>query len=116
MTSASNGESLKPNTPFENQDQLVSDATSLRFSSGVGGDARARRLGRLDASRTAIFICDMQERFASSIVHFDTVVGNAERILRAANMLGVLTIATEQYPKVIHQNTSIAIAKLTFSD
>ena len=100
MTSTNNGESLKGGTPFESQDQLVSENISLRSSSGVGGDARARRLGRLDPSHTAVFICDLQERFAPSIVHFDTVVGNAERILKVANMLSTPTIATEQYPKV----------------
>ena len=73
---------------------------SLRSSSGVGGDARARRLGKLEAANTAIFMCDIQERFASSIAHFETIVSNTERILKVANMLAVPVVATEQYPKV----------------
>ena len=73
---------------------------SLRSSSGVGGDARTRRLGRIDPKNTAIFVCDMQERFAPSIVHFNTIVENTERILKTANVLSVPIIATEQYPKV----------------
>ena len=98
MSSVSNGNS------FENgcKSNLVGSDTmeSLRSSSGVGGDARARRLGKLDARHTAVFVCDIQERFASSIAHFDTIVGNTERLLKVVNMLGLPTIATEQYPKV----------------
>lgn len=96
MTSNSNGESHASETKLtqENMD-------SMRSSSGVGGDARARRLGKLESAHTAVFVCDIQEKFAPSIAHFDTVVNNSERLLKVANILGVPIIATEQYPKVI---------------
>ena len=41
-----------------------------------------------------------QERFAPSIQHFKTVVSNAERIIKTANILNMACIVTEQYPKV----------------
>lgn len=106
MMTSENG-SDKPGAmaqPFDNQSNIQSlhgsTSESLRSSSGVGGDARARRLGRLDPENTAIFVCDLQERFAPSIVHFNTIVENTERILKTANMLSIPIIATEQYPKV----------------
>ena len=95
MTSNANGESLVSETKLS-QDNME----SMRSSSGVGGDARARRLGKLDPSHSVIFVCDVQEKFAPSITHFDTIVNNTERLLKASNMLGIPTIATEQYPKV----------------
>ena len=101
MESIGNGKSL---ANVEASGKLNSSGTdrvdSLRYSSGVGGDARARRLGKLEASSTAIFMCDIQDRFASSIAHFETIVSNTERILKVANMLTVPVVATEQYPKV----------------
>ena len=73
---------------------------STRSSSGVGGDARARRLGKLEPTHTALFVCDIQEKFSPSITHFDTIVKNTERLVKVVNMLGIPVIATEQYPKV----------------
>ena len=71
MESLGNGESLD-NLECSGKLNLTDTdrVDSLRSSSGVGGDARARRLGKLEASNTAIFMCDIQERFASSIAHF----------------------------------------------
>ena len=102
MATESNGSSFEDVEALcSNQNTSVSDKVeSLRSSSGVGGDARARRLGKLEPNNTAIFICDIQERFATSIVHFETIVKNTERILKVANMLGIPMVATEQYPKV----------------
>ena len=58
-----------------------------------------KALGHLDPSSTAIFICDLQEKFAPSILHFDTIVGNSVKIVQAANILGIPVVVTEQYPK-----------------
>ena len=101
MESIGNGESLDNLESSGKRNSSDTDRVdSLRSSSGVGGDARARRLGKLEASNTAIFMCDIQERFASSIAHFETIVSNAERILKVANILALPIVATEQYPKV----------------
>ena len=61
-----------------------------------------RKLGSLDPNHTAIMVCDLQEKFAPSILHFDTIVQNADRLVQAANILQMPVLATEQYPKVIH--------------
>ena len=101
MNSVSNGNSIENGTYSCKSNVVGSDTMeSLHSSSGVGGDARARRLGKLETAHTVVFICDIQERFASSIAHFDTIVGNTERLLKVVNMLGIPVIATEQYPKV----------------
>ena len=96
MTSNSNGDSFQCAT-----NSAQESMENTRSSSGVGGDARARRLGKLEPSHAALFVCDIQERFAPSITHFDTIVKNAERLVNVGNMLGIPVIATEQYPKVI---------------
>ena len=46
-------------------------------------------------------VCDLQEKFAPSIINFDTIVQNTDRIVQAANLLQIPILATEQYPKVI---------------
>ena len=99
----SNGESLVSETKLTQENM-----ESMRSSSGVGGDARARRLGKLEPMHSAIFVCDLQEKFAPSITHFNTVVNNTERLLKVANILGIPIIATEQYPKVL-QNLFILL-------
>ena len=99
----SNGESLVSETKLTQENM-----ESMRSSSGVGGDARARRLGKLEPMNSAIFVCDIQEKFAPSITHFDTLVNNTERLLKVANILGIPIIATEQYPKVL-QNLFILL-------
>ena len=47
------------------------------------------------------FFSFQKERFAPSIQHFETVVKNTERIVKAAKILKMKCILTEQYPKVI---------------
>ena len=58
-------------------------------------------LGELDASRTVVLSCDMQERFAPSIAAFDAIAENAARVIAVANILEMPIVVTEQYPKVI---------------
>ena len=59
-----------------------------------------RNLGYLDSKSTALFLCDIQERFEKSIELFDMVVSNAKRVVQASNLMNIPIIATEQYPKV----------------
>ena len=113
MNAVNNGNTFENGTASCKSNVVGSDnMESFRSSSGVGGDARARRLGKLDARHTAVFVCDIQERFASSIAHFDTIVENTERILKVVNMLGLPTIATEQYPKVFIYSYKFIYIKL----
>ncbi len=72
----------------------------------IQGFAKARRLGLLDSKHTAVFVCDLQEKFEPSILHFKTIVNNTGRVLEAAEILGIPVLATEQYPKVTVLNVS----------
>ena len=56
-------------------------------------------LGTLDPDRTALVVVDLQERFAGAIDGWDSIVGRAEILARAADMAGLPTIVTEQYPE-----------------
>ena len=59
-----------------------------------------RNLGYLNSKSTALFLCDIQERFEKSIELFDMVVSNAKRVVQASNLMNIPIVATEQYPKV----------------
>lgn len=58
--------------------------------------------GEIVSARSVLLVCDLQERFGPSVLHFDAVVENASRLVRAAKVAGVPVMATEQYPKVEH--------------
>ena len=62
--------------------------------------AAARKLGKICAENCVVMICDLQEKFAPSILHFDVIVKNACNITKSAQLLGLPVLATEQYPKV----------------
>ncbi|KAF0287009.1 Isochorismatase domain-containing protein 2 [Amphibalanus amphitrite] len=64
-------------------------------AAAVGG----RSLGRLVPQNTALFLCDMQEKFRPNIKHFAEVVQVSNRLLQAASVLDIPSIVTEQYPK-----------------
>ena len=64
-------------------------------------------LGRLRAEETALFVCDVQERFRSVIHGFPAVVDVAQRMVQAAPELGLAGIVvTEQYPKALGSTVS----------
>ena len=69
------------------------------------------KLGYLDTKTTALFLCDIQERFEKSIELFDMVVSNAKRVVQASNLMNIPIVATEQYPKVRY----ITFTKTNFS-
>ena len=56
-------------------------------------------IGILRAPKTSLFLCDMQEKFKPNIKFFDEVVANSSRILKAASVMDIPVLATEQYPK-----------------
>ena len=60
-------------------------------------------LGIIQADRTAVMVCDLQEKFAPSILHFETIVLNTERVVKCAQCLQIPVLVTEQYPKVNQQ-------------
>ena len=61
--------------------------------------AAIQRIGTLTAETTAFFLCDIQEKFRSSITYFPEICLVAQRLVTAASSLDIPVVATEQYPK-----------------
>ena len=81
--------------------QVHKNTRNLISDKKIMEDEKAKRkLGALDTKHCALFLCDIQEKFEKSIDKFQMVVSNAERVAKAANILGIPILATEQYPKV----------------
>ena len=59
----------------------------------------ASSLGRPDAAKTALFLCDMQEFFRGNISHYDEIVETSRHVKEMAQLLDMPIIVTEQYPK-----------------
>ncbi|XP_077979118.1 isochorismatase domain-containing protein 2-like [Glandiceps talaboti] len=59
----------------------------------------SRRLGKIAIETSALFLCDMQEKFRPSIKYFPQIVEVAGRMLTAAKILKIPVVTTEQYPK-----------------
>ncbi|XP_058530215.1 isochorismatase domain-containing protein 2 isoform X1 [Ochotona princeps] len=56
-------------------------------------------LGRVLPGSSILFLCDMQEKFRSSVTCFPQIVAVAARMLRVARLLEVPAVLTEQYPQ-----------------
>uniref|UniRef100_A0A914UT25 Isochorismatase domain-containing protein 1 n=1 Tax=Plectus sambesii TaxID=2011161 RepID=A0A914UT25_9BILA len=54
---------------------------------------------RLSPKTSALFLCDMQEKFRNNICYFPQIVEVSRRLFEAAKILDMKVIATEQYPK-----------------
>ena len=61
--------------------------------------ANLAKFGKILPKNSCLFLCDMQERFRPSIKYFDQIVQNSSRLLRAASILKLPVVVTEQYPK-----------------
>ncbi|GAA5936741.1 hypothetical protein JCM10213_000044 [Rhodosporidiobolus nylandii] len=57
-----------------------------------------RRIARIRPNQTAFFCCDIQERFRLVVHAYPHVIQTAEKMLKAAKILDVPVIATEQTP------------------
>lgn len=53
------------------------------------------------AKRTAFFLCDIQERFRPLIHRYPSVIATAQKLIKAASILDVPLVVTEQYPKAL---------------
>ncbi|HEV2801409.1 MAG TPA: hydrolase [Pyrinomonadaceae bacterium] len=62
-----------------------------------------RHENTLDAAHTALVIIDVQEAFRASIPDFAGLVARIALVSRAAQLLGVPLVVTEQYPKGLGQ-------------
>ncbi|GAA6047550.1 hypothetical protein JCM3770_005803 [Rhodotorula araucariae] len=58
-----------------------------------------RRVTKIVPNKTAFFCCDIQERFRLVIHAYPSVILTADKMLKAAKLLNVPVIATEQNPK-----------------
>ncbi|KAG1669124.1 Isochorismatase domain-containing protein 2 [Nymphon striatum] len=56
-------------------------------------------VGKIAYKNTAVFLCDMQEKFRGNIQYFPQIIAVSSRILKAGKILDMPIIATEQYPK-----------------
>lgn len=56
-------------------------------------------LGRFPVEKSALFVCDMQEKFAKHIQYFAQIALNSKRLLDSAKIMKIPIIYTEQYPK-----------------
>ncbi|XP_038052885.1 isochorismatase domain-containing protein 2-like [Patiria miniata] len=60
----------------------------------------SRQIGKILIRNSALFLCDMQEKFRPTIQYFPQIVEVARRIFRAAEIMKIpLIVTTEQYPK-----------------
>lgn len=60
----------------------------------------------LKQGKTALFICDFQERFAKAIFEFDKVLQNSTKLVNALKLLEVPILVTEQNPKALGKTMS----------
>jgi nicotinamidase-related amidase len=54
---------------------------------------------KLDRSRAALVVVDVQEAFRPAVLDFEQVAANVAVLVRGARVLGLPTLVTEQYPK-----------------
>lgn len=56
-------------------------------------------LGRITVGKTALFVCDIQEKFAKNIKYFPQIVANTRKVLESTKIMNIPVVYTEQYPK-----------------
>ncbi|CAB3409704.1 unnamed protein product [Caenorhabditis bovis] len=61
--------------------------------------AAKRIIARINPSNSALFVCDLQEKFSKNIQYFNEIVQTSRRLIDAAKILNMPTVVTEQYPK-----------------
>lgn len=80
-------------------------------------------LGALKADSTALFVCDLQDKFKPAMLYFDEIVATSKKLLQVSKVLQLKVIVTEQYPKGLGstvpeldiQHATAVIAKTKFS-
>lgn len=73
----------------------------------------SRMLKALDRHKTVILVCDVQERFRHAVYGFGAMCSSINRLLRAATMLEIPVITTEQNPRALGNTaTEVGLANL----
>jgi len=78
---------------------------------------------KIHPQRTALFLCDIQERFRDVIFAFPSVIATAKKMVTAGQILGLPLVVTEQYPKALGRtveeldikNATMCVEKMKFS-
>lgn len=74
------------------------------------------RSGKIVLKNSALFICDIQEKFRKTVQYFPQIINVAGRLLAGANVLDMPVIVTEQYPKGNKGHTTMIVLSLIFWD
>lgn len=61
--------------------------------------AAPTKLAKAIPKNSALFLCDMQEKFRNMISFYPQILTTSARILQAARILDIPIVVTEQYPK-----------------
>ncbi|CAF1308943.1 unnamed protein product [Rotaria sordida] len=59
----------------------------------------AQRIARLSRQTSLLLLCDMQEKFRSTIKYYPQIIETSNKLLQACKILDVPFVVTEQYPK-----------------
>ncbi|KAI9309580.1 Isochorismatase-like protein [Cunninghamella echinulata] len=70
------------------------------------------KIAKLTPQTTALFVCDIQEKFKGVIWQYPSVISVAGKMIKASKLLNIPTIVTEQYPKGL----GVTVAELDISD
>lgn len=65
-----------------------------------------KQLGLINRDDTILVMIDIQEKFTSVISEIDTVIENTNILLKAAEILKIPILMTEQYPKGLGSTTT----------
>ena len=59
----------------------------------------AQRIARISRKTSILLLCDMQDKFRSTIKYFPQIVETSNKLLQVCKILDVPYVVTEQYPK-----------------
>jgi isochorismate hydrolase len=62
----------------------------------------AQRIARLSNKTSLLLLCDMQEKFRSTIKYYPQIIETSNKLLQTCKILDVPYVVTEQYPKGIN--------------
>ena len=68
-------------------------------------------IGKVCTKTSALFLCDMQEKFRRTIQYFPQIINVCNRMLKAAQVLDVPIVVTEQYKRLVQFWTRQAAGK-----